>query len=114
MAERKFITQNISDSMFSDITKDRVFTIEDLELEDLRKEVDLKSYISNNGLLGLLRERGIDFTPVSNKFQLEIGDSVYVIVPSADIKPYREADNLPTEITVKKVRKYTVIKRDSI
>jgi len=110
-----FLTANISSSMFAGISNGRNCLIPDrtaVTLEDLRQVRDLRSSINNDGLLGTLVDMGIKSTPVSNtKFQIEAGDTIYVIVPptGTNISAYKNAERLPDDISINVIERWRCI-----
>lgn len=110
-----FLTANVSDSMFAGISNGKNCIIPDrtaVTLEDLKEINDLRSSINNDGLLGTLADMGIKSTPVSNtKFQIEPGDTIYVIVqqPGTNIFAYKNEERLPDDISINTIARYRCI-----
>lgn len=109
---RKFLSLNITDSMFAAISDGKHVLIPDrtaITVEDLKEIEDLKSSITHRGLLGSLKKMGIKVNSIpGNKFQVEDGDVIYVIIPGGNISSYRDSLQIPEEILLKTVSKWTV------
>lgn len=110
---RKFLSLNITDSMFAATSDGKHVLIPDrtaVTVEDLRTIGDLKTSITHRGLLGSLKKMGITCNSIpGNKFQVEGGDIIYVIIPGGNISSYRDSSQLPEEILLKTVSKWTVL-----
>lgn len=109
---RKFLSLNITDSMFAAVSDGRHVLIPDrsvVTVEDLKSIEDLKTSITHHGLLGSLKKMGVEINPITgNKFQVEDGDEIYVVIPGGNISSYRDAPCIPEEILLKTVSKWTV------
>lgn len=109
---RKFLSLNITDSMFAAVSDGKHILIPDrnvVTVEDLKEIQDLMTSITHRGLLGSLKKMGIICNPITgNKFQVEDGDVIYVIIPGGNISAYRDLDKIPEEILLKTVSKWTV------
>ena len=110
-----FLTANVSDSMFAVIANGKNCLMPDrtaVTLEDLKEIEDLRSSINNDGLLGTLMDMGIKSTPLSNtKFQMEPGDTIYVIVPptGTNINAYKNEERLPDDISLNVITRWRCI-----
>lgn len=113
---RKFLSLNITDSMFAAVSDGRHILIPDrsvVTVEDLKEIKDLMTSITHRGLLGSLKKMGVEINPITgNKFQVEDGDEIYVIIPGGNISSYRDSECIPEEILLKTVSKWTVLSKE--
>lgn len=117
MTNINFLVKNISSNMFSQVAEGKVSIDVDrtsTSIEDLKKVKNLRSSLSNKGLEGTLRNLGINFSPLNNpKFQVRLGDVIYVIIPSEKINQYENKSELPETIRLT-VEKWTIGKKSPI
>jgi hypothetical protein len=113
---KNYIVQSISSSMFSKVSNGEyyLYPVRNLmKYDDLKNIENLRSSITNKGLLGTLREDGIDVTLVTgNRFFVNPGDTVFVLIPfpRVELKDYKNLNRLPDDIELQ-VEVWKIIKK---